>query len=132
VVFYCPSCWEETPEGSAQCPHCDADLAEADRQPFTIKLRRALRHRESQTAVRAAWILGELRERSAVADLVGVLESVRDPYLAEAAAVALGKIGDEQAVPALASAARKGALCVRRAAAEALKRLEATPGSGRG
>jgi predicted amidophosphoribosyltransferase len=132
VVFFCPACWEEIREGRAHCPHCGADLAEADRQPFTIKLRRALRHRESQTAVRAAWILRELRERSAVPDLVNILETSRDLYLAEAAAVALGKIGDEQAVPALASATREGALRVRRAAAEALKRLEATPGSGRG
>jgi HEAT repeat protein len=95
-------------------------------------LRWALCHRESQTAVRAAWILGELRETSAVSDLVKALETSRDPYLAEAAAVALGKIGDPAARPALRHAASKGGLRVRDAAAIALQQMEAIPESGRG
>lgn len=119
--FFCPSCWEEISAESVFCPLCGVELSRADAQPFPEKLRLALKHREPETAVRAAWILGERRERSAVAELMAALETARDPYLAEAAAEALGKIGDQRARPALERAAAAGALRVRRAARLALQ-----------
>jgi HEAT repeat protein len=121
--FFCPGCWEDIPASAARCPCCGATLAELDRETFGVKLRRALRHPEPQAAVRAAWILGERRERGAVADLIRALGSSPDPFLAEAAAEALGKIGETTALPALRRAREAGALRVRRAAAQAIQRL---------
>ena len=127
--FFCPGCWEEIAKEAAHCPSCGADLAAADAEAYATKLIRALRHPEPQTAVRAAWILGERRERSAVDELIRVLEATGDSFLAEAAAEALGKIGDEKALPALTRTSRHGTLRVRRAARRARTRWSATTSS---
>jgi len=127
--YFCPNCWQEISVESLFCPVCGVEVSQADALPFPEKLRRALKHPEPKTAVRAAWILGEHHERSAVPDLIATLESARDLYPAEAAAEALGKIGDGRARPALEHAASTGALRVRRAAHGA---LELISGSGRG
>lgn len=73
--------------------------------------------------MRAAWILGERRDTCAVPDLVRVMESTRDGFLAEAAAEALGKIGDSNALPALARAAEKGTVRVRNASQSAIEHI---------
>jgi HEAT repeat protein len=129
--YFCPNCWEELSGAAITCPACRVDLSQADSLPFSDKLRQALHHPEPKTAVRAAWILGERREHSAVPNLIATLESTRDLYLAEAAAEALGKIGDGRARPALEHALREGAVRVRRAARTALAQLE-MPTSNRG
>jgi len=129
VRFFCPHCWQEIAPAAARCPLCGADLAAADAEAYATKLIRALRHPEAQTAVRAAWILGERRHASAVPELIRVLESARDSFLAEAAVEALGKIGDERALPALTRASREGTLRVRRAASRTLVRLSAATSS---
>jgi HEAT repeat protein len=98
-------------------------LREIDAQSFADKLRAALRHPEPQTAVRAAWILGERREHSSVPDLIHVLESARDSFLAEAAAEALGKIGDPAALPTLQRASQVGAVRVRNASKLAIEHV---------
>lgn len=119
--YFCPNCWQEISVESLFCPVCGVEVSQADALPFPEKLRRALKHPEPKTAVRAAWILGEHHERSAVADLIGVLETTRVLYVAEATAEALGKIGDDGARTALE---REGAVRVRRAAKKALEQLE--------
>lgn len=119
--FFCPQCWKEISPEADRCPHCAARLAEEDAKPFIEKLRSALRHPEPETAVRAAWILGERREASAVTDLIRVLETSADGFLAEAAAVALGKIGDSRALAPLRHAAASGPVRVRRASRRALE-----------
>lgn len=123
MTFFCPKCWKEIPPGQETCPHCGARLAEEDAKPFVEKLRSALRHPEPETAVRAAWILGERQEASAVADLIFVLETSHDGFLAEAAAEALGKVGDPLALPALERASVSGPLRVRRASRLAIERI---------
>jgi HEAT repeat protein len=98
-------------------------LREIDAQSFADKLRAALRHPEPQTAVRAAWILGERCEHSSVPDLICVLESTRDGFLAEAAANALANIGDPAALPALQRAFQVGAVRVRNASKQAIDQI---------
>jgi HEAT repeat protein len=131
MVSFCPNCWREVAAAARSCPACGADLAFEDARPFVDKLRRALFHHEPQTAVRAAWILGERRERTAVTDLVRILETTQDGYLAEAAAESLGKIGDPNALPALERAAEDGGVRTRLAAREALERICGGPGRRR-
>ncbi len=123
IRFFCPGCWKEIPASAEDCPFCGARLAALDLEPFVAKLRRALAHPEPQTAARAAWILGERRERQAVPDLVRLLEASADPFLAEAAAEALGTIGDRAALPALRQACAAGPVRVRQAAVRAIERL---------
>jgi HEAT repeat protein len=91
---------------------------------YVEKLIAALEHPEAQTPVRAAWLLGELRAASGVRALLRVIEATTDPYLAEAAIEALGKIGDPAARPLLERACQTGALPVRRAARRALASIE--------
>ena len=123
VTYFCPASWREIPPGISVCTVCRADLIAEDAKPFIEKLRRALNHPEPQTAVRAAWILGERRETVAVDDLIQTLEDTRDIFLAEAAAEALGKIGDPKATESLRHADGTGAVRVRCAARRAILRL---------
>jgi Family of unknown function (DUF6062)/HEAT repeats len=123
MVSFCPNCWNEVGAEAGNCPVCGADLALEDARPFVEKLRRALFHPEPGTASRAAWILGERGEQSAVPDLIRVLETTPDGYLAEAAAASLGTIGDRSALEALERAAEHGTVRTRLAARGALERI---------
>jgi HEAT repeat protein len=125
VSYFCPACWREIPPGIPTCEECGADLIAEDARPFTDKLVHALRHPIPETAARAAWILGERCEEGALDDLLRVLEETDDRYLAEAAAEALGKIGNARATGSLRRAEKTGAVRVRRAAREALGRIQA-------
>ncbi len=129
MTFFCPACWSEIGAKGSLCPKCGADLRALDAQSFAEKLRAALHHPEPQTAVRAAWILGERREASGVADLIRTLETTSDSFLAEAAAEALGKIGASEAVPALERAAEHGAIRVRIAAQRAVEQIQSSRGA---
>ncbi|HWQ03616.1 MAG TPA: HEAT repeat domain-containing protein [Candidatus Nitrosotenuis sp.] len=122
MTFFCPGCWSEVASADSRCSKCGADLATADAHSFGEKLRAALHHPEPQTAVRAAWILGERREAAAVPDLVQMLQTAADPFLTEAAAEALGKIGEASCLPALQRAARAGTVHVRNASKQAIER----------
>lgn len=90
-------------------------MAEPD---YVDKLIAALHHPEPKTPVRAAWILGEKREKRALSALARVLRESGDAYLSEAAALALGKIGGSEAVVALTQALASHHFIVRAAAAE--------------
>lgn len=123
MTFFCPKCWREIPPASEICPRCGVHLAEEDAKPFVEKLRSALRHPEPETSIRAAWILGERQEASAVMNLIYVLETSQDSFLMEAAAEALGKIGDPSALPALEQAAASGPVRVRTSSRLAIERI---------
>ena len=123
VTYYCPSCWSEV--GTAVvCPQCGADLHDLAGESYEQKLIRALRHPEPTVPIRAATILGELGSRTAVEPLIEVANSCPDPYIQEAAVVALGRIGDTRAIPCLTRLSRDGALRVRKMADQARKLLE--------
>jgi HEAT repeat protein len=123
VTYYCPSCWNEVGTEVA-CPQCGADLRECGRESYEQKLIRALHHPEPTVPIRAATILGELGSRTAVEPLIEVADSCPDPYIQEAAVVALGRIGDARAIPCLTRLSRDGALRVRKMADQARKALE--------
>ena len=126
TTFYCPNCWGEIAESAATCPVCYIDISERISQAdYTHKLIAALRHKEPTTPVRAAWILGERRERRAVLALTKVVKKGKDAFLVESAVEALGKIGGEAATGAVRAATQHSSLRVRVKARELLQQIEA-------
>lgn len=91
---------------------------------YVAKLIAALHHEEPQTPVRAAWILGERGEVSAVPALLEIADHGADPELLAAVAEALGKIADPRAIPTLARLARHSYLKARIAAVAALAKFD--------
>jgi HEAT repeat protein len=105
-------------EDATRCPSCGSDLAVLDAEGFRRKLIRALWHREPFTALRAAEILGRLRAREAVADLLERYRASVDPYFGATIARALRRIGGDEAGAALAILAQDPSILVRRAVEE--------------
>ena len=126
MIFYCPICWNEISRQDQRCGRCGSDLNAADARPLVEKLCSALKHPEGETAVRAAWILGERRESQAVPDLIRAVETATDSFVVESAVEALGKIADPRAGACLKAAAEHGTVRVRIAAREALRIIHAT------
>lgn len=122
MIHYCPSCWAEVP-GGPKCPACGADIHALAQESYEEKLIRALHHPEPTTPIRAATILGELRSRAAVEPLINLVYSSSDPYIQEAGVIALGRIGDPRASSPLRRWSSEGALRVRLAAQQALKKI---------
>ena len=121
MTFYCTQCWAEVPASATRCPRCGDDIvARQARSDYTEKLIAALRHPEPTTPVRAAWILGERRERAAVEPLCRLVRDSSDAFLVESAVEALGKIGDARAAATLEWARRHPSPRVRRRAEQAL------------
>lgn len=123
LSFFCPYCWRRVCEDDSICPKCSGDIRAADARPFSEKLRAALHHSEPQTRVRAAWILGELREESAVQELMALVEGADDGFVAEVTAEALGKIGVPEALAVLEKAEEWGTARVRLASRKAVEQI---------
>jgi HEAT repeat protein len=130
MVFFCPSCWKAVAETDV-CPGCGADLQRLRGEAYEEKLMRSLSHPEPTVPVRAAAILGELRSKAAVEPLIVLATSNPDPYIQEAAVIALGRIGDERAIPHLENLTPGGWLLVRRAARRALEILKSKEVAGK-
>jgi HEAT repeat protein len=125
TTFYCPNCWAEVAERAAICPHCHADISkQISESDYTDKLISALWHKEPMTPVRAAWILGERREKKAVPALAKIVRKAKDAFLVESAVEALGKIGGEAATTAVRTATQYSSLRVRVRAREVLQQLD--------
>ncbi len=122
LTRFCPNCWSEIGPGSL-CLVCGTDIRALEGDSYEQKLLQALYHPEPTVPVRAATILGELGSKAAVGPLIELAASTSDIYLQEAAATALGRIGDAQAASLLHRLSREGALRVRIAADRALKAL---------
>lgn len=106
------------------CPNCGADLHDLANRSYEEKLIVALRHPEPTVPIRAATILGDLRSQASVEPLIAVATLVDDPYIQEAAVVALGQIGNARALACLERLSRQGAVRVRVAAKRALKNIK--------
>ncbi len=92
--WYCTVCWKEIPAGIDRCPSCGAPV---DRPPSYLDgLLRALRSPEGETVIRAAYILGALRDPRAVGPLGDVVRH-GDPYAAAEAVRTLARIGTPEA-----------------------------------
>jgi HEAT repeat protein len=125
VIYYCPACWAEVPEGSDRCPACGQSLA-AGGEDFVDKLIAALRHPEPTRAAVAIQILSEmLAEPRAIQPLIDLLGTARDATVLRCAVVALERFADRRAVPALSGLllAMTTPLVVRTAAVGALARI---------
>lgn len=121
VHFFCPSCWGEVVEDAHSCPHCGVDIEAFWRgKDYVEHLILALQHPEPQTPVRAAWILGRLRDGRAIAPLARLAREAKDVYIARAAVEALGRIGGSPAIDHLRSLAEHPARMVREAVEAAL------------
>jgi HEAT repeat protein len=92
LTYFCTQCWKEISESAKLCPHCGADQRKLGREPFVTKLIRALGHPEPETPTRAAYLLGELRAKEAVPELMQLIALSQHPQLRAAAIRALGKI----------------------------------------
>jgi len=121
--WYCAQCWAEWGEGLTRCPLCEA--ARGDEEGFADRLIAGLRSDTPSVVQHAADILGERREQQAVPELARVLEASADEFVLEAAARALGKIGDRSAVAPLCRVVSSGPRAAREAACVALARLHA-------
>lgn len=121
MTTYCPHCWAEVDATAQVCPVCQAPLA--DSGSYVTKLIAALRHPEPLTQRRAAYVLGLLRDPSAVKALAAVLAGPADPYVKGEAAHALGAIGGGRAGEILQQVAQDETQpsMVRRVAADALR-----------
>jgi HEAT repeat protein len=125
ITFFCPNCWKEVNEADKVCPHCGVDIPGVlDQRDYVAKLIAALSHPEPTTPVRAAWILGKLRAKSAVRPLLALVRGNADLFLKAAAVEALGQIGDASARQVLVELAEKGPVLLRAKATEALHLLD--------
>ena len=106
MQFFCPRCWSDFPSDVPSCPSCSLNIPSFWRgKDYVGKLIAALQHPETETVIRAASILGDLHEETAVGDLIELLSVTSNVYVACAAVIALGKIGTPQACEFLAGVA---------------------------
>jgi len=126
--FYCPACWADFGEDFDWCPHCGLDVREFwASKDYVEKLVLALNHPEKSTPIRAAWILGKLRDPKAVKALIGLIGKTKDVYLAVAAVRALAEIGTHDAIAFLETVCDHPARMVREAARKALDQDSCEP-----
>jgi len=105
--FFCPKCWTDFPKEVAQCPNCGLDIrAFWEGKIYVDRLIIALNHPEHETAERASRILGNLGEVRAVGDLINLVKTTQDVYVARAAVEALAEIGTPQACEFLVTVAQ--------------------------
>jgi hypothetical protein len=126
MIFYCPHCWKELPDGRKVCPHCRQNISSWDVRAFTDKLLQALSHPEPMTQTRAVYILGEKRATEALGALTRLFRQSKNPFLQSEIIDALGKIGGSEAVSPLIEALYHPSFIVR---GEAAKVLVKFPGS---
>lgn len=88
--FFCPSCWHEISEGQDECPECHVSITERwDKKDFVDKLIAALKHPEPTTPIRAAMILGKLKDTRAISHLIFIAQTAHDIFIILAAVRAL-------------------------------------------
>lgn len=83
-------------------------------------------HPRPQKRKEVAWMLGEKKEKVAVAALIESLDSDPDIFVRAAAAEALGKIGSRKAISILEHVSIHDMVPVRKRAEEALKAISET------
>jgi HEAT repeat protein len=99
VRFFCPGCWKDFTEDFDRCPNCGLEIRQFwASKDYIEKLILALNHPEKSTPVRAARILGRLRNPGTVSALIGLIGKTKDVYLAVAAIHALRHISTPEAV----------------------------------
>jgi RNA polymerase subunit RPABC4/transcription elongation factor Spt4 len=96
--FFCPRCWRDFERDVLICPYCGLDIQEFWRsRDYVGKLIIALNHPEKETPIRAAWLLGQLKDKQAVSPLIDLIKKTEDVYIAREAVQALGEIATPEA-----------------------------------
>jgi hypothetical protein len=124
LTWYCSECWAQWGEGLSGCLICGGTPGQPE--VFVSRLTQALDRGNDAVLQRAVQILGHLRRREVVPQLIGLLQTSDNEFVLEGTARALGAIGDRQAVAALSGTVRSGPRAAREAAAVALATLGAT------
>jgi HEAT repeat protein len=109
------------------CHECQADIEPLDHRGYFEKLVNALNHSERTTRIRAAYILGTLGDRRAVkafAEVVKRVKDIKDIFLIEMVAIALGEVDGEDALPILVRLMNHPSFLVRRAALNSLSKFK--------
>jgi soluble P-type ATPase len=95
--YFCPNCWSDFVENLTHCPCCGQNIEEFwQTKDFVEKLIVALDHPEPETPIRAAWILGKLREERAIDPLISLIERTQDVYIACEAIKALSQLDNRR------------------------------------
>lgn len=89
---FCPHCWGKNEYTSTHCASCGKSLLSADQESYRDKLIWALHHPVTEIAIRAAYLLGELKAKEAIPELETICKQSHDIFLKKAAAAALEKI----------------------------------------
>jgi len=98
----------------AKCPHCGLDIQEFWKsKDYVGKLILSLKHPEKETPIRAAWLLGQLKDSRAVPPLIDLANKTDDVYIARTAVQALGEIDTPEARQFLGSLVHHHAKMVR-------------------
>jgi len=127
LIFYCPKCWSRVKEGEKVCHECKAEVEPFNHLSYFEKLVNALNHSERTTRIRAAYILGELKDKRTVKPLAKAISrtrGIRDIFFEEAVVVALGKINVEEALPILIDLLDHPSFLIRADALHSLSRFK--------
>jgi len=112
--YVCPYCWQASAPESSRCPSCGQTLERSWKSMgYADKLIRALRHPVMEVRIRAAGILGRLREPRAVPALIRLLQQGENVYVQAASAQALREIGSPKAMACLKKLAAHPSALVR-------------------
>lgn len=104
MQFFCPLCWRGFPEGLALCPYCAANIATFwTARDWSAKMLLAVRHPESDTVARVAWILNRLKKAGAISSLSELVRQTQSVVVGRAAVEALEAMNDEAAHRTLAA-----------------------------
>ena len=99
MTYFCPNCWKDFREDKSVCPFCGFRVKEFwESKDMVKKLIHSLHHPDSQTSLRAVWLLGKLKAPQAVTPLISLFGETEDIYLAKAVVIALGRIGGSEAL----------------------------------
>jgi hypothetical protein len=124
---FCPACYAMNSWSATSCESCGASLAVDDARSFNAWLTWALRHPDTETAMRAADLLAARHAVEAIDALAQLVDQADDPYRSAAAAAALVVFaGDPAADAAIQRAAAHPSVIVR----IALERSRAGHGEG--
>lgn len=124
-TFFCPFCWRKMTEPLLRCPHCGANISEAEKRTFEEKLLCALEHTLPETVETAVWILGELRSDKADLPLTALLNQTKSFHLKSMILDALSKIGSDKAISVIRETCEDESALVRKKAQRLMAHIQA-------
>jgi HEAT repeat protein len=125
MTTLCPACWRVVPHDALRCAHCGADIVRLHERDFRDKLLAALSHPSADTVIRAAVALAARHDPEASRAIeTAMARFPNEPYVLAGLLNALVLIGDDEARRIAQSALGHRSVIVRRAAAEALERMD--------